>query len=163
MVSARTAALAAAIVLVGSAASAATAQADPEPTPPPPAPESPLAPAPPAPGSEPKTTIDADGTYVIGTDIQPGVYSSAGPIGDGACYWKRINGTSIVDNAMSKKSQIVQIEATDTAFTTSECQPWQLTDAPVPVQGPGDLLGQLAQLAPIIARNPGTAPPPTNP
>src|SRR6185312_8534333 len=114
MVSARTAALAAAIVLVGSAASAATAQADPEPAPP-------LAPAPPAPGSEPKATIDGDGTYAIGTDIQPGVYSSAGPIGDGACYWKRINGTSIVDNAMSKKSQIVQIEATDTAFTTSEC------------------------------------------
>ncbi len=37
---------------------------------------------------------------------------------------------------MSKKSQIVQIEATDTAFTTNECQPWQLTDAPVPVQRP---------------------------
>ena len=93
MVSTRTAALAAAIVLVGSAASAATAQADPEPTPPPPAPESPPAPAPPAPGSAPKTTIDADGTYAVGTDIQPGVYSSAGPVGDGACYWKRVNGT----------------------------------------------------------------------
>ncbi len=148
MVSARTAALAAAIVLVGSAASAATAQADPAPAPPPPA---------------PKTTIDADGTYAVGTDIQPGVYSSAGPVGDGACYWKRVSGSNIVDNALSKKSQIVQIDATDTAFTTNECQPWQLTDAPVPVQGPGDLLGQLAQLAPIIARNPGTAPPPTNP
>ena len=148
--STRTAALAAAIVLVGSAASAATAQADPAlhrrhrtgvragtrtgPT---------------------KTTIDADGTYTVGKDIQPGVYSSAGPVGDGACYWKRVNGTNIVDNAMSKKAQIVQIEPTDTAFTTNECQPWQLTDAPVPVQGPGDLLGQLAQLAPIIARNPG--------
>jgi hypothetical protein len=154
MVSTRTAALAAAIVLVGSAASAATAQADPEPTPPPSEPASP---------SAAKTTIDADGTYAVGTDIQPGVYSSAGPVGDGACYWKRVSGSNIVDNALSKKSQIVQIEATDTAFTTNECQPWQLTDAPVPVQGPGDLLGQLAQLAPIIARNPGTAPPPTNP
>jgi len=163
MVSARTAALAAAIVLVGSAASAATAQADPEPTPPPPAPESPPAPAPPAPGPEPKTTIDADGTYAVGTDIQPGVYSSAGPVGDGACYWKRVSGSNIVDNALSKKSQIVQIEATDTAFTTSECQPWQLTDAPVPVQSPGDLLGQLAQLVPMIAGNPGTPPPPSTP
>jgi hypothetical protein len=156
MVSARTAAVAAAIVLVGSAVSAATAQADPEPAPPP-------APAPspaPAPPPAPKTTIDADGTYAVGTDIQPGVYSSAGPVGDGACYWKRVNGTDIVDNALTKKPQIVQIEATDTAFTTNECQPWQLTDAPVPaVQGPGDLLGQLAQLAPIIVGNPGTAPP----
>ena len=129
------AAVAAVIVLVGSAASAATAQADPTPTPPP-------APGP-APAPALKTTIDADGTYAVGTDIQPGVYSSAGPIDNGACYWKRVNGTSIIDNAMSKKAQIVQIEATDTAFTTSECQPWQLTDAPVPVQSPGDLLGQL--------------------
>ena len=150
MKSTRTAAVAAAIVLVGAAASAATAQADPEPPPPPPAP-------PPA----PKTTIDADGTYAVGKDIQPGRYSSAGPVGDGACYWKRVNGTDIVDNALSKKAQIVQIEPTDTSFTTNECQPWQLTDAPVPAQGPGELLGQLGQLAPIIARNPGPPPPST--
>jgi hypothetical protein len=143
------AAVAAAIVLVGCAASTATAQADPTPAP--------------APGPT-KTTIDADGTYAVGKDIQPGVYSSAGPVGDGACYWKRVNGTNIVDNAMTKKAQIIQIDPTDTAFTTSQCQPWQLTDEPVPPQpGPGDLLGQLAQLAPIIGRNPGPPPPPSNP
>ena len=51
---------------------------------------------------------------------------------------------------------------TDTSFTTNECQAWQLTDAPLPAQGPGDLLGQLGQLAPIIARNPAP-PPPSNP
>jgi hypothetical protein len=154
MRSARTAAAAAAIVLVGAAASTATAQADPTPAPPP----------------APKTTIDADGTYAVGTDIQPGTYSSAGPAGDGACYWKRVNGTDIVDNAMSKKAQIIQIEPTDTAFTTNKCQPWQLTDQPVPVQGVGDLIGALGQLGQIIARNPGTPsapspspPPPSNP
>ena len=153
MRSTRTAAVAAVFVLVGSAAATATAQADPTPAPTP-------APAP-APGPAPKTTIDANGTYTVGTDIQPGVYSSAGPVGDGACYWKRLSGTNIVDNAMSKKAQLVQIEPTDTTFTTNECQPWQLTDQPVPgPPGVGDLLGQLAQLAPIIARNPGTAPPP---
>lgn len=140
--------MAAAIVLVASAASAASAQADPEPEP--------------SPAPAPATSIDADGTYAVGVDIQPGTYSSAGPIGDGACYWKRLNGTNIVDNAMTKKAQIVQIDGTDTSFTTSECQPWQLTDAPVPVQSPADLIGQLAQLGPIIARNPGTARP-TNP
>jgi len=139
----RTAAVAA-LALAGWCTGVATAQADPEPTPPPPA---------------PKTSIDADGTYAVGVDIQPGTYSSAGPVGDGACYWKRLNGTNIVDNALSKKAQIVQIDATDTSFTTNECQPWQLTDAPVPVQGPADLLGQLAQLGPIIARNPGTGRP----
>jgi hypothetical protein len=150
MMSARTAAVAAVIVLIGSAASAAIAQADPEPTPP-------------APPPAPKTSIDADGTYAVGTDIQPGVYSSAGPVGDGACYWKRVSGSNIVDNALSKKSQIVQIEATDTAFTTNQCQAWQLTDEPPPAApGPGDLIGQLGQLGEIIARNPGT-PPPANP
>jgi hypothetical protein len=148
--------VAAAIVLVGAVASGATAQADPEPAPPAPAP----GPEPgPEPGPAPKTSIDSDGTYAVGVDILPGTYSSAGPVGEGACYWKRVSGTNIVDNALTKKAQIVQIDATDTSFVTNECQPWQLTDAPVPVQGPGDLLGQLAQLGPIIARNPGTGRP----
>jgi hypothetical protein len=136
------------MVLVG-AASTGIAQADPAPAPPP----------------GPKTTIDADGTYAVGKDIQPGRYSSAGPVGDGACYWKRANGTDIVDNALSKKAQVVQIDPTDTAFTTNQCQPWQLTDAPLPPQGgAGDILGQLGQ---IILRNPGgnpgPPPPPSNP
>ncbi|HTI77082.1 MAG TPA: hypothetical protein VL634_18940 [Mycobacterium sp.] len=144
MRSTTTAALAAALVLVGSA-SGGIASADPTPAPPPPG---------------PKTTIDADGTYAVGKDIQPGTYSSAGPVGDGACYWKRSNGTDIVDNALSKKAQIVQIEPTDTSFTTNECQAWQLTDQPVPQSGPGDLMGALGQLGQIIARNPGSAPPP---
>jgi hypothetical protein len=144
MRSTTTAALAAALVLAGSA-SGGIASADPTPAPPPPG---------------PKTTIDADGTYAVGKDIQPGTYSSAGPVGDGACYWKRSNGTDIVDNALSKKAQIVQIEPTDTSFTTNECQAWQLTDQPVPQSGPGDLMGALGQLGQIIARNPGSAPPP---
>jgi hypothetical protein len=133
----------AALALAGWCTGVAVAHADPAPAPPP----------------APSTTIDADGTYTVGKDIQPGTYSSAGPVGDGACYWKRVNGSNIVDNALSKKSQIVQIEPTDTAFTTKECQPWQLTDAPVPTQGPGDLLGQLGQLGQIIARSPGPPPP----
>ncbi|MBE1550631.1 hypothetical protein GGC64_004671 [Mycobacterium sp. OAS707] len=147
MRSTRTTAVAA-ILLAGLAASPAVATADPTPAPPP----------------GPKTTIDGDGTYAVGKDIQPGTYSSAGPVGDGACYWKRTNGNTIVDNALSKKAQIVQIDATDTSFTTNECQTWQLTDAPVPPQaGPGDLMGALGQLGQIIARNPGGAPPPANP
>jgi len=147
MRSTRTTAVAA-ILLAGLAASPAVATADPTPAPPP----------------GPKTTIDGDGTYAVGKDIQPGTYSSAGPVGDGACYWKRTNANTIVDNALSKKAQIVQIDATDTSFTTNECQTWQLTDAPVPPQaGPGDLMGALGQLGQIIARNPGGAPPPANP
>jgi hypothetical protein len=139
-------AVGAALAVAGWCTGVAVAQADPAPAPPP----------------APKTTIDADGTYAVGKDIQPGVYSSAGPVGDGACYWKRANGSSIVDNALSKKPQVVQIEATDTTFTTNECQSWQLTDAPPPAPpGPGDLIGQLGQLGQIIARNPASPPPAT--
>ncbi len=139
-------AVGAALAVAGWCSGAAVAQADPAPAPPP----------------APKTTIDADGTYAVGKDIQPGVYSSAGPVGDGACYWKRANGTNIVDNALSKKPQVVQIDATDTTFTTNECQSWQLTDAPPPPPpGAGDLIGQLGQLGQIIARNPGSPPPAT--
>ena len=131
---------AAAMVFAGCVASTGIAYADP----------------PPPPG--PKTTIDADGTYAVGKDIEPGVYSSAGPVGDGACYWKRVNASNIVDNALTKKPQVVEIAATDTSFATNECQAWQKTDAPVPAQpGPQNILGQLGQL---ILRPP-PAPPST--
>ena len=126
-------AIAAALLVAGWFSPVGLAHADPAPPAPPPGPP---------PG--PMTTIDADGTYAVGTDIAPGAYQSAGPIGDGACYWKRVNGSGIVDNALSKKAQFVQIDPGDTAFTTSDCQPWQKTDAaPPPEPGPGDLLGQL--------------------
>ena len=122
--------VAAAVVLAGGWASAGTAGAEPDP-----------------PAPAPKTTIDSDGTFAVGTDILPGTYTSAGPVGDGACYWKRLNGTDIVNNALTKQPQVVQIEPTDTAFTTSRCQPWQLTDCttgcgPAP-QSPAGLLGDL--------------------
>lgn len=98
---------------------------------------------PPAP-PQPKTTMDHDGTYAVGTDIVPGVYSSAGPVGSGACYWKRVGNSpdnkGIIDNALSKKPQVVQIEPGDTAFKTDGCQPWQMTDtaAPDPGKSPGE-------------------------
>jgi hypothetical protein len=128
----RIAVASAVLVFAGCCASTATAYADPAP----------------APG--PKSTIDHDGTYTVGTDIAPGTYSSAGPVGNGACYWKRLNGNNIVDNAMSKKSQVVQIDPTDTTFKTSGCQQWQPTDcmpgcAPAPVN-PADVLGQIGRL-----------------
>ncbi|MGV0791959.1 hypothetical protein [Mycolicibacterium sp. XJ1819] len=123
-------AIAAALVamVVPVAASVGHAAAEPDPAPPP----------------APKTTIDADGTYAVGTDIVPGTYSSAGPIPDGVCYWKRVNGDKLVANALTKKSQVVKIEPGDTAFVTNDCQPWTLTNAkPPPQTAPQDLLGQL--------------------
>ena len=132
----------AAVALAGCCAAAPLAHAQPAPAPP--------APAPPAPAETPsglKTTIDADGSYAVGTDIAAGNYQSAGPVDDGACYWKRTAGDELLDNALTKKPAFVQILPTDTTFTTSDCQVWQLTEAPPPPQpGPGDLLGQLTGL-----------------
>jgi hypothetical protein len=128
------------LVFAGCCASTGIAYADPAPAP---------GPAP-APAPAPKSTIDQDGTYTVGTDIAPGTYSSAGPVGDGVCYWKRLKGSDIVDNSMSKKPQVVQIDATDTAFKTSGCQQWQVTDclpgcAQAPLN-PGDVLSQIGRL-----------------
>jgi len=148
---------AAALVVGGCAVSAGIAYADPDSTSPT-APSTPASPAPspaaspapsptdspspspaasPAPG--PKTTIDHDGTFAIGTDIAPGTYSTAGPVANGTCYWKRTGNPdgNLIDNAISKKPQVVRIEVTDKAFKTDGCQPWQLTpDANPPANTP---------------------------
>lgn len=83
----------------------------------------------PAPAA-PKTVIDADGSYAVGKDIEPGTYRSAGPVEKGVCYWKRVKDDKIIDNALTKKPQLVQIEPTDTMFKTDHCQPWQKTACP---------------------------------
>jgi hypothetical protein len=140
-------AIAATLIVVGWSAAAGTAHADPTPPPPPPG---------------PKTTFEGSGTYAVGTDIAPGNYQSDGPVEGAVCYWKRINGTGIVDNAMTKKPQVVQIDPTDTSFTTSDCQQWQKTDAdPPPPASPGDLLGQLGSIIGkgiLTGGGPGPAP-----
>jgi hypothetical protein len=146
------------LLLAGWAASAGVAGADPEPTPPP-APAA--SPGPPPPG--PKTTIDHDGTFAVGTDIAPGIYSSAGPVGDGACYWKRLGNPdgNLIDNALSKKPQVVQIDPTDKSFKTSGCQPWQLTpDANPPANTPPPgVQGTLGILNGLLGGQNGQQPP----
>jgi hypothetical protein len=150
------AATAAAIVTAVMGAFPGVASADPTST----------APAPPA---APKTTIDADGTFAVGTDIAPGVYSTAGPVGDGTCFWKRVGNPdgATIDNALTKKPQVVQIDATDQSFKTNGCQPWQLTNDAVPPQASGlspalaglQLGVMMAQLNAKAAAS-GQAPPP---
>lgn len=146
---------AAGVLMAGWAVSAGVAGADPEPSPSPspgpspvaapaspssdPTPASPSPAASASPGAGPKTTIDKDGIYAVGSDIAPGIYSTAGPVGSGTCYWKRTSNPdgALIDNSLSKRSQVVQIEPTDKAFKTSGCQPWQLTpDAALPPSTP---------------------------
>ena len=106
-----------------------------------------IAQADPTPADGPRTTIDRDGTYAVGTDIAPGTYSSAGPVGESTCYWKRLNGNTVVDNALSKNPQFVQIGSDDTAFKTDHCQPWQKLDCAASClpaeEAPHDVIGEL--------------------
>jgi hypothetical protein len=149
------------VMLAGWAASVGVAGADPEPSPSPsPAP----APSPaPSPAPAGKTSIDKDGTYAVGSEIAPGIYSSAGPIGDGTCYWKRTGNPdgNLIDNAISKKPQVVQIDPTDKSFKTSGCQPWQLTpDATVPANTPPPgVQGTLGILNGLLGGQNGQQPP----
>jgi hypothetical protein len=163
----------ASLMVAGWAASAAVAGADPEPAPSPtpsasPAPaaspEPSASPAPSAaPAGAPKTTIDKDGIYAVGTDITPGIYSSAGPVGDGTCYWKRLGNPdgNLIDNALSKKPQVVQIDPSDKSFKTSGCQPWQLTpDANPPATAPPPgVQGTLGILNGLLGGQNGQQPP----
>lgn len=134
------------LLVAGWGASAAVAGADPDPSPPP----------------GPKTSIDHDGTYAVGTDVAPGIYSSAGPVGDGTCYWKRSGNPdgALIDNAISKKPQVVQIDPSDKSFKTSGCQAWQLTpDAAVPANTPPPgVQGTLGILNGLLGGNSQPAP-----
>lgn len=111
--------MAAVVVVAGWCATGGIAAADPTP---------PAPPAPPPPA--PKTLIDQDGTYTVGTDIAPGTYRSEGPVTGKVCYFKRLKGDEVIDSALTKKPQVIQIEPTDTVFKTDRCQPWQLAQCP---------------------------------
>lgn len=174
--------VAASLMVAGWAASTVVASADPDETrgpAPGPASGASAAPSPSPAGSPeaspapagPKTSIDKDGIYAVGSDIVPGIYSSGGPVGDGTCYWKRTGNPdgAIIDNAMSKKPQVVQIDPGDKAFKTSGCQPWQLTpDAAVPSSAPpAGVQGTLGILNSLLGggaqRAPSASPPPQAP
>lgn len=162
-------------MVAGWAASTVVASADPDETQgPAPGPAPAASPSPnAAPGATPapagpKTSIDKDGIYAVGSDISPGIYSSGGPVGDGTCYWKRTGNPdgALIDNAMSKKPQVVQIEPGDKAFKTSGCQPWQLTpDAALPPSAPpAGVQGTLGILNSLLGgNNPQQAPAPKSP
>lgn len=70
------------------------------------------------------------GTYIVGTDIQPGIYKSSAPIG---CYWKRLadfygNTDTFIDSDISKSQAVVQIDATDKGFSSVKCGTWTIAN-----------------------------------
>lgn len=76
----------------------------------------------------PKTTMETDGTYRVGIDIEPGTYRSGGKSEETAdCFWARLsslNEDDIIANGMSAGAQQVVIKASDRAFYTHDCQAW---------------------------------------
>jgi hypothetical protein len=92
-----------------------------------------LPPRPPAPASaepaRPATVeVVGDGTYVVGTDVQPGTYRSAG-VREGApgrCAWRTRAGTATVarGGGTAGERQVVEITEKVTAFETAGCTPW---------------------------------------
>ena len=78
-----------------------------------------------APASGPAIAIPEDGTWLVGTDIKPGIYRSSS---DGACYWSRLKNTSgdfeaILANG-NGGNQVVTVKKTDMAFGSTRCAPW---------------------------------------
>ena len=71
-----------------------------------------------------------NGTWLVGTDIDPGIYVSAAPSGDSfGCFWQRLSGlggTFEEDIAVffTDHRSIVEIPASDAAFTSEGCAPW---------------------------------------
>jgi hypothetical protein len=67
-----------------------------------------------------------DGTYIVGVDIEPSTYRSAG---GPACYWARLYGTDIatspiIYSAYAPHGAQVIVYPTDVAFFTQGCAPW---------------------------------------
>jgi hypothetical protein len=90
------------------------------------------APAAAAPGTaQAGTTIPGDGSYIVGTDIQPGTYQTKGPASSAIpnCYWERDSSASgdlgsIIANDNTVGSATVTVQSTDKLFKTSGCQDW---------------------------------------
>jgi len=79
----------------------------------------------------PMTTIESDGTFLVGKEIVPGTYrTSGGSGGRSDCYWERLSGlggsnADIIANDGAEGQQLVEILPTDLAFTSAHCQPWE--------------------------------------
>jgi hypothetical protein len=72
-----------------------------------------------------KTSFGA-GTYIVGTDIEPGTYRSSGSSG---CYYERLRAftadmNSIIANGNTNEPTIVTIAPTDAGFQSQNCGTW---------------------------------------
>jgi len=77
-------------------------------------------------------SIPGDGVFIVGVDVQPGLYKSAGPTRGSYCWWYRhstigTQGSSagdVIQDGHSAGPQYVKIAPTDATFETEQCSPW---------------------------------------
>ena len=73
------------------------------------------------------TTSFEEGTYIVGTDIEPGTYRNSGGTG---CYYARLSGfhgglEGIISNGNSDAPVVVEIAPTDAGFKSTRCGSWE--------------------------------------
>jgi hypothetical protein len=73
--------------------------------------------------------IPGTGTFLIPTDVAPGVYESRGGTGSGTCVWARYGSLSgelsnVLDSGSSAGLQRAKISAGQGIFETTNCRPW---------------------------------------
>lgn len=78
--------------------------------------------------SGPPATVPGDGQYLVGEDIKPGTYKTAGADGFG-CYWARLRNASgelgaIIANGNVKGQTRVTLKKGE-YFETKGCQDWK--------------------------------------
>jgi hypothetical protein len=87
--------------------------------------------------------MEHDGTYVVGTDIRPGLYLTRGASGAGTCAWSRLSSiandhaSNVIDHGESNDAQYALIAPTDAAFDTRGCQEWSIGTHPATPISPG--------------------------
>src|ERR1035437_4808580 len=69
----------------------------------------------------------SNGTFVVGTDIQPGTYRTR--VGSTGCYWERLSGFGgtpgeLIANDYTNATAVVTISPADKGFSSSGCGMW---------------------------------------
>ena len=108
----------------------------------------------------PTSQTFGDGTWIIGLDIQPGLWRNDDS--SDFCYWARLSGLGgelddIISNEFSSIIQTVEIKPSDLAFEADRCGTWSQILQP-PSSGPSQPFGNGTwlvgeEIAPGIWRN----------
>lgn len=75
---------------------------------------------------QPRPTIPGDGTYLVGVDVEPGLYRTQA---SGDCAWVRRDGVDAASEVLASGGGVGQVYAEvlvgDFAFTATNCGAWQ--------------------------------------